>query len=79
MSKMAADCNAINLSQGFPDFDADPELIEKMHQAMLKGFNQYAPMPGYMPLRMVIADVIQKSYGRVVRDRKSTRLNSSHT
>jgi methionine aminotransferase len=66
MSKMAADCNAINLSQGFPDFDADPDLIDRMHQAMLKGFNQYAPMPGYLPLRQVIADVIEKSYGRSV-------------
>ncbi len=79
MSKMAADCNAINLSQGFPDFDADPELIEKMHQAMLKGFNQYAPMPGYMPLRMVIADIIQKSYGRAVSPESEITITAGGT
>ena len=66
MSKMAADHGAINLSQGFPDFDVDPEIIELVHRFMKEGHNQYAPMPGAPVLRAIIADVIHRTYGREV-------------
>lgn len=56
MSRMAAQLNAINLGQGFPDFDPDPELISLVNEAMLKGHNQYAPLRGVLALREAIAD-----------------------
>jgi methionine aminotransferase len=62
MSKMALEHGAINLSQGFPDFNIDGEIIRLVHQYMLEGKNQYAPMPGVPALRDVIAQVIYKSY-----------------
>lgn len=62
MSGMANEYGAINLSQGFPDFNIDPKIIELVHQNMLKGNNQYAPMPGVPALRNVIADVVFNSY-----------------
>ena len=46
MSKLAHECGAINLSQGFPDFPIDTKLIDLVHAAMKAGHNQYAPMPG---------------------------------
>src|SRR5690606_18244050 len=60
MSKMAADYNAINLSQGFPNFPSDPVLNALVDQAMSDGFNQYAPMPGDFELRMEISKKIEK-------------------
>jgi methionine aminotransferase len=64
MSKMAVEHNAINLSQGFPDFPVSEELIELIHQNMLQGRNQYAPMPGVAALREAIAAVVQRTYQR---------------
>lgn len=55
MSKMANEAGAINLSQGFPNFDSDPVLIEAVSKAMKDGHNQYAPMPGNLMLRQQIA------------------------
>ena len=55
MSAMANQYNAINLAQGFPDFDCSDELKDLVTNAMKKGFNQYAPMPGLMALREQIA------------------------
>ncbi|MEQ1666445.1 MAG: methionine aminotransferase, partial [Bdellovibrionales bacterium] len=63
MSKMAADYNAINLSQGFPDFNCSPELIELANGYMKKGMNQYAPMAGLMKLREMIAEKTKNIYG----------------
>jgi len=51
MSKLAKDYNAINLSQGFPDFESDPKLIELVSNAMKNGFNQYSPMQGTFSLK----------------------------
>ncbi len=62
MSKMAQEHNAINLSQGFPDFKVSEELIELIHQKMKEGNNQYAPMPGVTSLRSAIARVIDETY-----------------
>jgi len=63
MSKMAADHGAINLSQGFPDFDVSKELIDSIYSAMQAGKNQYAPMPGIPELRESIAGMVKTSYG----------------
>ncbi|MBT3589019.1 MAG: aminotransferase class I/II-fold pyridoxal phosphate-dependent enzyme [Flavobacteriaceae bacterium] len=56
MSKMASDYNALNLSQGFPNFKSDPFLIELVNKAMEEGYNQYAPMSGYLELREIISN-----------------------
>ncbi len=63
MSALAAELGAINLSQGFPDYETSPELIELVNQAMKNSYNQYAPMPGYMPLREAISHQTEKLYG----------------
>src|SRR5690606_1206094 len=59
MSKMAAEHNALNLSQGFPNFPSDPALNALVDQAMSDGYNQYAPMPGDFGLRMEISKKIE--------------------
>ncbi|NOS56408.1 MAG: aminotransferase class I/II-fold pyridoxal phosphate-dependent enzyme [Cyclobacteriaceae bacterium] len=64
MSKMALEHQAINLSQGFPDFPVSEKLIDLIHQNMKLGHNQYAPMPGVPALRKIIADVIANTYHR---------------
>ncbi len=63
MSKLAADCGAINLSQGFPDFQADPVLFDATLRAMREGRNQYPPMAGIPELRAAIADKVAALYG----------------
>jgi len=65
MSRMALEYNAINLAQGFPDWNCDDELLELVHHFQKKGFNQYAPMQGVMNLRKAISEKIEKLYGRV--------------
>ncbi len=62
MSKLAVENNAINLSQGFPDFNCDEQLINLINKYMLAGNNQYAPMPGLMQLREVIAEKTEQLY-----------------
>jgi methionine aminotransferase len=64
MSRLAAELGAINLSQGFPDFDCDPELVEAVARHMRAGRNQYAPMQGVLPLREAIAAKYEALYGR---------------
>ncbi|HRI85862.1 MAG TPA: methionine aminotransferase [Ignavibacteria bacterium] len=63
MSALAAEHNAVNLSQGFPDFPADPLLFELVYKASKEGFNQYAPMPGFKSLREGISNMISEIYG----------------
>lgn len=63
MTKLAEEHQAINLSQGFPDFDTDPKLIELVTNYMQKGYNQYAPMPGVPALRSLVAEKTNKLYG----------------
>jgi methionine transaminase len=62
MSALASEKNAVNLGQGFPDFDCDPALIEAVSSAMKDGFNQYPPMAGVPALRQAIADKIARLY-----------------
>jgi methionine aminotransferase len=62
MSALAREHNAINLSQGFPDFGCDPKLLELANKHMQNGFNQYAPMQGVIQLRETIANIISTCY-----------------
>jgi methionine aminotransferase len=63
MSALAREHNALNLSQGFPDFPVSEELIKLVNSNMKKGHNQYAPMPGILPLREGISEMFEKKYG----------------
>ncbi len=63
MSGLAAETGAVNLGQGFPDFECDPVLVNAVTQAMQEGLNQYPLMPGVMPLRVAVSDKIEKLYG----------------
>lgn len=63
MSALATEHKAVNLGQGFPDFNMNEELYELVCKAMRDGHNQYAPMPGWLPLRESIAEKVQDLYG----------------
>lgn len=63
MSKLAADHKAINLSQGFPDFSCNPDLVDLVAKYMKAGNNQYAPMPGLLPLREMLSQKTEALYG----------------
>jgi methionine aminotransferase len=62
MSQLASEHQAINLSQGFPDYMISPQLMAYVNEAMHDGYNQYAPMPGIPALRNILADKIYKLY-----------------
>jgi methionine transaminase len=79
MSRLAADVGAINLSQGFPDFDCDPELIEAVARHMRAGRNQYAPMPGVPALREAVATMYRTSYGRTYDPESEVTITSGAT
>jgi methionine aminotransferase len=64
MSALAQEHGAVNLGQGFPDFDCDPLLLEAVHRAMQQGHNQYPPMPGVPLLREAVSDKMERLYGR---------------
>jgi len=64
MSALAQETGAVNLGQGFPDFDCDPTLVQQVTQAMQQGLNQYPPMAGVPALRQAVADKIATLYGR---------------
>jgi methionine aminotransferase len=64
MSQLANECQAINLSQGFPDFEVSKKLIELVNHYMQKGMNQYAPMPGVMILREAISKKVEEDHSR---------------
>ncbi len=66
MSQLAQEHEAINLGQGFPDFDPPAALCEALVEAMSQGYNQYAPMPGITPLREQIARKTMQAYGHRV-------------
>ncbi len=65
MTQLANTHDAINLSQGFPDFDVDPKLIRLVEKYMRQGLNQYAPMQGVLPLREKIARKVKTLYNCV--------------
>ncbi len=62
MSQLAQQHGAINLSQGFPDFDCPKELTELVSYYLRKGFNQYAPMAGVLKLREQISSKTGQMY-----------------
>jgi methionine transaminase len=62
MTQLANENEAINLSQGFPDFMPDSELLDHVDHFIKKGFNQYAPMAGMIPLKEQIATKIENSH-----------------
>jgi methionine transaminase len=66
MSALATEHKAVNLGQGFPDFPMSNELTDLVNKAMNDGFNQYSPMPGWMPLREAIAEKVQYLYQTTV-------------
>jgi methionine aminotransferase len=66
MSALATEHKAINIGQGFPDFEMDQELAALAAQKIVQGYNQYVPMAGYMPLRESIAEKIFSLYGNPI-------------
>lgn len=79
MSKMANDHNAINLSQGFPDFSCHPKLVELVDRFMKEGYNQYAPMTGVLPLREQIAAKTEELYRAVYDVEKEVTVTAGAT
>lgn len=79
MSKLAAEHNALNISQGFPDFDADPVLIELVAEAMRAGYNQYAPMAGIYSFREAICHKIESLYGASYHPESEVTVTSGAT
>ena len=65
MTKLSNDYNAINLSQGFPDFDVHSDLLNLVNKYMRSGHNQYAPMQGVLILREMIAEKVMELYNAV--------------
>jgi methionine transaminase len=66
MSALASEYKAVNLGQGFPDYQMSEELMSLVNEAMHKGYNQYTPMQGYRPLREVIAEKIAFLYQNAI-------------
>jgi len=62
MTGLAKEYEAVNLSQGFPDFPISEELIDRVHHYMKAGYNQYAPMPGVVELRQAISHMFQRNH-----------------
>lgn len=79
MSKLATDCGALNLSQGFPNFDIDPKLSGLVYEYMKKGMNQYAPMMGVQVLREAIATKVERLYGVAYHPETEVTITSGAT
>ncbi len=79
MSALAREHNAINLSQGFPDFPISQKLIELVNKYMLKGYNQYAPMTGIPELREQLSLKFEKLYGAVYDQNSEVNITAGAT
>jgi len=79
MSRLAQECGAINLSQGFPDFDPPPRLVDLVAEHMRRGVNQYAPMAGWPALLEAIAAKVGDLYGCRVDPQASVTVTSGAT
>jgi methionine aminotransferase len=79
MSALANDNKAINLSQGFPDFEISRKLIDLVHKYMKKGYNQYAPMQGLPQLREQIAMKAEAMYGAKYDPEKEINITAGAT
>lgn len=79
MSGLAQQYNAINLSQGFPDFPIDEQLMNLLHEATKEGYNQYAPMTGLPMLRQTIATDIKNRYSLDIDPEKEITITPGAT
>ncbi|KAA1246190.1 methionine aminotransferase [Aquimarina sp. RZ0] len=79
MSKLATKQQAINLSQGFPDFETDNRLVDLVSSAMQKGYNQYAPMPGSFSLREIISEKTNSLYAHDYHPETEVTITSGAT
>lgn len=79
MSKLAAETNAINLSQGFPNFPVDPKLVKITKEVCDGNYHQYMPMGGYPPLLQAIATSIDQSYKRSLNPEKEILITAGAT
>ena len=79
MSALSTEHNAVNLGQGFPDFPMSDELTGLVNEAMRNNFNQYSPMPGWMPLREAIAEKVEFLYSTKINPDTETTLTPGGT
>ncbi len=79
MSAMAQEHGAVNLGQGFPDFDCSPQLLDHVNAAMREGLNQYPPMAGVLPLREAVAHKVQQLYGRAYDAQREITITAGAT
>ena len=79
MSALASEKNAVNLGQGFPDFNCDPHLVDVVSDAMRQGLNQYPPMAGVPVLRAAIAAKIKALYGHEYSDANEITITAGAT
>ena len=79
MSQMATEHNAINLSQGFPNFPVDKRLIDIFARLASENVHQYSPMSGYPPLLEKIAELTQQSYRRIVNNKSEILITAGAT
>ncbi len=79
MSALAQEHGAINLGQGFPDFDCDPTLVDAVTQAMREGLNQYPPMTGVPALRQRVAAKIAALYGHAYNTESEITITAGAT
>lgn len=79
MSKLATEHNAINLSQGFPDFEVDEQLIDIIAKRTKDNVHQYLPMSGYPPLLSKIAKLVKKSYDRILQPETEILITAGAT
>ncbi|UZH56445.1 aminotransferase class I/II-fold pyridoxal phosphate-dependent enzyme [Salinimicrobium tongyeongense] len=79
MSKMAFEHDAVNLSQGYPNFETDQKLKDLVAQAMNDGYNQYAPLAGIKQLREQIIDKIEKLHGKRYDENKEITVTNGAT
>jgi methionine aminotransferase len=79
MSKMAAEYNAINLSQGFPNFPVDERLTQIVSKLAFENVHQYTPMAGYQPLMNQIAKLVQSSYNRSIQPETEVLVTAGAT
>lgn len=79
MSALARQHDAWNLSQGFPDFSPDEQLVELVYKAMRDGHNQYAPMPGHAGLREVVAEKHNTAYACALKGDSDVTITSGAT
>lgn len=79
MGQLAAQHKAVNLSQGFPNFGADPKLLELVNNALNEGHNQYAPMPGIYSLRERIVEKVESLYGKAYHPEREITITAGAT